>query len=220
MSEKIEGIVLDCIRFKENSVIAKVFTKDYGLITIIINGLGAKKTKLSLASLQPLTHIECLLYFKDNRSVNKVSDLVVINSPFGPVNNIVKNSIAVFVAELVVRTTKDLLKDQSVFVLLLEIVSVLDDEKESINSLHVYFMIKYMQVLGFTIIGDQTQEHFKTETQIEAKLVQFLNLKEFQHVVMTKNEKKIALNYLLSSLCSSLGSFEIKSFKILEEVMA
>jgi len=219
MSQKIEGIVLDSIRFKENSVIAKIFTQDHGLITILINGLGAKKTKLSLAYLQPLTHIECLLYFKDNRGINKVSDLVVINSPFGPVNNIVKSSIAVFVAEIVLRTTKDLLKDQSVFTLLVEIVNVLSGEKHSINSLHVYFVVKYMEVLGFTIISNQTSDHFKSEAYLNSKLIQLSNLKEFSHLEMTKNEKKIVLSYLLSSLCSSLGMFDIKSYKILEEVM-
>lgn len=220
MSEKVEGIVLDAIRFKENSVIAKIYTKDHGLITILINGLGAKKNKLTFSYLQPLTHIECQLYFKENRGVSKASDLVVITSSLGVINNVVKSAIAVFVAEIVLKTTKYHLIDNKVFALLVEIVHVLSTEQHSIGSLHVYFVIKYIEVLGFTLVGDQAKEYFKSEVHLATRLADFYELKQFSHLGMTKDEKKIILNYLLASLRSNLGTFDIQSNKILEEVMS
>jgi DNA repair protein RecO (recombination protein O) len=220
MSEKVEGIVLDALRFKENSVIAKIYTDSYGLLTILLNGLGAKKTKLSLAYLQPLTCVEFQLYFKDNRGVNKATDLLVINSPLGLTNNVAKCSIAVFIAEIILKTTKDQLKDYKVFSLLVEIANVLSSESHRISSLHLYFVIKYMEVLGFKLNVDQTNEYFKNESHITTKLDFLSKHKQFSHLEMTKNEKKIMLNYLLISLRSNLGMFDIQSYKILEEVMS
>lgn len=220
MSEKVEGIVLDAIKFKENSVIAKIFTRDRGLVSILVNGLGGRKTKLSFAYLQPLSHIECQLYFKESRAVNKASELVVVHSPFGTVNNIVRSSIAVFVAEIVIRTTKNQLKDYNVFDLLLEVVNVLSSEEKMLKSLHVYFLARYLAVLGFPVVEEHAQVYFKDEFLLDVKLRQLSNFGEFSHLEMTKHETKMLLNHLLSSLRSHLGMFDIQSYRILEEVMA
>jgi DNA repair protein RecO (recombination protein O) len=220
MPEKVEGIILDSIRFKENSVIAKIFTNEYGLITTLINGLGVKNPKLSLAYLQPLTYIECQLFFKDNRGVNKVNDLVVLKSPFGTINNNVKNSISVFIAEIVLRTHESALKDNRVFTLLIEVINVLSNENIKLGSLHVYFVIKYIEALGFGINSSEKIVYSNVGINLDSKLSQILNLTQFVHIDMTKNEKMILLNYLFSSLRANIGMFDIKSLKILEEVMS
>ena len=51
MQEKIKGITLKATVFKENSRIIQVFSKDLGIISILIKRISSKKTNLlSLSS--------------------------------------------------------------------------------------------------------------------------------------------------------------------------
>jgi len=62
MIEKTQGIALHYTKYSESSVIAKIFTKNFGLKSCIINGVRKKKSKSKLGLLRPLTLLDIELY--------------------------------------------------------------------------------------------------------------------------------------------------------------
>ena len=57
MLTKTRGIVLVFIRYKESSIIARIYTKDLGLRSYIVNGVRSIKTS-KIAFFQPLTVLD------------------------------------------------------------------------------------------------------------------------------------------------------------------
>jgi len=60
MEEKTEGITLKVTAFKENSRIIQIFSKDFGIISLLIKRISPKKSNL-LALSTPFCHGEFLL---------------------------------------------------------------------------------------------------------------------------------------------------------------
>ena len=214
MLEKIEGIVLDTLKFKESSVVAKVFSKNHGLLSILINGVSDKKSKHFLVYLQPLSHIEFQLYYKNIGSINKATDIIVLNSPLGPVSNIVKNSIVIFIAEVVLKTSKHQIKDNKVYDLLLETLNLILNKKDTLSSLHLYFLINYVSILGYTVY----ESNYNIKLAILTECNSF-SYDQFLAFPISKEVRKESLNFLLSHLINQFEMIEIKSHAILGEIM-
>jgi len=60
MEEKTEGITLKVTPFKENSRIIQIFSKDFGIISLMIKRISAKKTNLFALS-TPFSHGEFII---------------------------------------------------------------------------------------------------------------------------------------------------------------
>ena len=75
MSEiiKTEAIVLNKINYGDSSIIASLFTKDFGRLSGIIKGGRSPKSKIGSAVNQ-LNHLEIILYTKDTREVQLISN--------------------------------------------------------------------------------------------------------------------------------------------------
>ena len=51
MVSKTNGIVLNYIKYKETSIISKIYTKEFGLKSYLINGVRTKKGKFNINKL-------------------------------------------------------------------------------------------------------------------------------------------------------------------------
>ena len=72
METSVSAIVLSKIRYKDNDVIVKLFTKEYGVISFIVKiGSNLKKSKAKLVYFQELTILNVQFNYKSN-SENKV----------------------------------------------------------------------------------------------------------------------------------------------------
>jgi len=222
MPEKIQGIVLDFIKFKENSFICKIYTKQHGLISIIINGIANKNIGLSTIHLQPLTHIECIVYFKEKKALFKAIDIVILTSTFGLVPDISRNSVSVFISEIVLRTVKEFHSDFQIYSLLERIVVSISDRTLNIGSLHLFFLCSYIEALGFSIEEHFVQTHNVISTskdELERKLLEIVKMDDYTYIELSKVNKSRLLNSLLIYLGKLTDLSKINSLKILEEIM-
>ena len=51
MLEKTEGIVLNYLKYRDTSIIVRIYTRKYGLQSYIVNGIRSQKSKKILLSL-------------------------------------------------------------------------------------------------------------------------------------------------------------------------
>ena len=80
MSEivKTEAVVLSKLNYGDSSSIAALFTKNYGKLSAIIKGGRNPKSKIGFI-VDPLNHLQVILYKKDNRDIQTLSNADIIS---------------------------------------------------------------------------------------------------------------------------------------------
>ncbi|MBC8266173.1 MAG: DNA repair protein RecO [Flavobacteriales bacterium] len=149
MLQKTKGISLHYYKYSESSVIAKIFTQEFGLQSIIINGIRQKKAKAKLGFLQPFTLVDLELYKKSKTGLKRIKEIgvtkVLKRIPF----DISRGLLAVFIAEVLLKVLAEDEKDELLFNYIETSVSELENTNEIPNTYPLIFLIKLSAYLGF-----------------------------------------------------------------------
>ena len=77
MVTSTSAIVLSKIRYKDNDIIVKFFTKEYGVISFIVKGSqNSKKNKIKYVYFQELTILEIQFNYNSKRDLQYIKDIV------------------------------------------------------------------------------------------------------------------------------------------------
>ena len=76
MIAKTKGIVLSYMKYGDNSIIARIFTEEYGYGSYIVNSIRSQKSKKSIGYFQPFSILELVLYVKETRDLQRISESV------------------------------------------------------------------------------------------------------------------------------------------------
>lgn len=228
MLHKTRGIVLSYIKYRETSIIARIYTEQFGLQSYIINSVRSQKSKKGLALLQPLTILDMVVYHKANKpdSLQRISEYkpaVTFRSiPF----EIKKSSIALFVTELLSNICKEEEEQGTMFEFLFSLVIQLDLQKTKYESLHIFLMISLTQYIGFGIHtvkelqNDTVLPHVKSDlNSIYDTIIQLNNCEIGKTMIDDGTLRKDCLNYMLSYYFHHVEGFnEMKSIEILNQI--
>ena len=111
---KTEAIVLHTLRYRDHSYIIHLFTREQGNISCLVKG-SKHKAVLSPVLMQPLSLIDIVIDFRSNRTfqyIQESSPLVLLNNiPYHPI----KNSIALFLSEVLYKTFRESYKETELF---------------------------------------------------------------------------------------------------------
>lgn len=223
MPEKVSGIVLDSFKYKETSLIARIYTEQHGLLSILVNGVRTLKAKTSLAYFQHLSSVEFSLYYKERSSLFKGDGFCMTKYSFDTSAHISKTAIAMFVSEIVLRTTKEREKDDNLFALLDHVTFILNTLANGIQDLHLYFLFHYSEVLGISLDSFRRFTDYETGQQdLEMGLDILAGFSEngYQPMGFSKELRGNLLKWILKYYEQHLGAFSIKSLDILEDVFA
>ncbi|MEM6299010.1 MAG: recombination protein O N-terminal domain-containing protein, partial [Bacteroidota bacterium] len=66
-THKTKGIVFTFFKYKETSIICRIFTEKFGVRSYMIKGIRKKKS--TIAFYQPLTQLELLVTERENRDI-------------------------------------------------------------------------------------------------------------------------------------------------------
>ena len=80
MLKKTAGIVLSHIKYKDTSIIVRIFTRDLGLKAYLVNGVRSLGKGSKIALYQPLTLLDLVVYDKENTGLQRISE-AKINTP-------------------------------------------------------------------------------------------------------------------------------------------
>lgn len=230
MLYKTEGIVIGFIKFKDTSIIAKIFTKDFGMKSYIINNVRSKTGKTKIAIFQILTILDLVVYNKETSDLNRISE-AKYNYPYKSLNsNIKKSSMAFFLAEVLNKTLKEQTENQELFSFLKDSFIHFDDSNSNYENFHLQFLIQLTGYLGFK---PSTLKDLISNSQKTIALSQE-EFKQIEHLLFRNNEysfsekeginnltRRKALEYLLAFYQTHFENFgEIKSLKVLKEVFS
>ncbi|PRY89593.1 DNA repair protein RecO [Mongoliibacter ruber] len=150
MLKKTDGIVLSYLRYQETSIITKVFTRDFGLKSYIINGVRSSKAKSKMALYQPLTILEMVVYEKENANINRISEAKLRQAfqtiPF----DFYKSGIAMFMAEVLSKSIYESYQNEDLFDFLVQTIAFLDSEEVYLSHFPIVFLWETSKYLGFS----------------------------------------------------------------------
>ncbi|MDX2195934.1 MAG: DNA repair protein RecO [Cytophagales bacterium] len=92
------GIVLSHIRYKETSIIAKIFTEQYGLLSFVVNSVYKTKPQFAPAYFLPLTEHTLIIYYMQGRDINRVKELTLLQHIAD--SSIYKAALSMLIAEI------------------------------------------------------------------------------------------------------------------------
>ena len=107
MTHKTKGIVLRNIKYGETSLVVTIFTEMFGIQTYMVNGVRTSKKSSSKANhFQPTAILDMVVYHSENKSMQRIKEFSWGVLYVGLLSNVIKNSIASFMAELIQKCLK------------------------------------------------------------------------------------------------------------------
>ena len=140
-------IVLHTTKFGENSIVLHTLSKEYGRRGFLVRGVG----KRSMTSLfLPLTVLEADI---TESSKSKLYTARNLNAKY-PLNgirgNMFKNSMTLFMSEVLYRVVKEGGNEQGLYEWCEKSIQLLDSIESDFSNFHIRFLLELAIVLGFS----------------------------------------------------------------------
>ena len=173
-----ELIVLHSTKFGDNSIVVHTLSREYGRRSFLIRGAGKKAT---MTLMLPLTVLEAEVVETTKSTLFTARNLAAKYPLLGIRNSISKNSITLFMSEVLYRVVKDGANEQGLFEWCEKSILLLDAMPGNFSNFHLRFLLELSVVLGFSpeskdlqpFIGDYypVVERFMKDSFADAMLI-------------------------------------------------
>lgn len=147
MTSNTELIVLHTTKFGENSLVVHTLSKDYGRRSFLVKGAG-KKSMMSL--FLPLNVLEADILETNKSTLFTARNLTAKHPLLGIRNNMFKNSMTMFMSEVLYRVVKDGAYEQGLFEWCEKDILLLDAIQTDFSNFHIRFLLELTVALGFS----------------------------------------------------------------------
>lgn len=185
------------IKYGETSVIVRIFTREFGLKSYIINGARSKTSKSKMALYQPLTLLDLVIYDKESSSLNRISEAKLL-MPFQLVPfDFLRSGIAMFMAEVMGKSVFEGYQNEEFFDFLESTIRLLDEKETALVHFPLVFLWESSKYLGF---APEDSESF------------FVELKQYPQGPDVMEEEKDYLKSVIaqSFLCTDSSPSKIR----------
>ena len=145
MTANIELIVLHTTKTGDNSIVAHTLSKEYGRRSFLIRGAGKKST---MSMLLPLSIIEADVVETTKSTLFTARNLSSRYPLLGIRNNLYKNSMTLFLSEVLYRTVKDGANEDGLYAWCLKNILLLDAMDSDFSNIR--FLLEFAVALGFS----------------------------------------------------------------------
>ncbi|MEO8820338.1 MAG: DNA repair protein RecO [Ginsengibacter sp.] len=153
-----KGIVLRTIKYGETSVIASVFTELFGIQSYLVNGVrtGGKSGKAHF--FQPSSILEMEVYHNELKNLQRIKDLKWNVLYKNILSDVTKNSVALFMVELLQKSLKQPETNENLFQFCEDAFLQLDmADNEITANFPIYFSMQIAQITGFSIQNNYSE---------------------------------------------------------------
>ena len=140
-----ELIVLHTTKFGENSIVVHTLSREYGRRSFLVRGVGKKTMSLFL----PLNIIEAEVQESSKSTLYTAKGLVSACSLMGIRNSILKNSMTMFISEVLYRAVKDGASEPGLYDWCKKNIMLLDAVQSDFSNFHIRFLLELAVALGF-----------------------------------------------------------------------
>ena len=150
---KTRAIILRTVKYGETSLVVTAYTELFGVQTYMVNGVrSAKKTGLKAALYQPASVLDMEVYHNDRNAMHRIRECNRAHVFNSVLTGVVKNSIAVFMMELLYKLLKQPEPNRELFYFCEDILLKLDEAEPNIAAnFPLFFALHLSHFFGFRI---------------------------------------------------------------------
>ena len=198
MVSKTNGIVLNYIKYKETSIISKIYTKEFGLKSYLINGVRTKKGKFNISSFQPLSLLELVVYENKNSQIGRIKELKFDKIYFTNHHVQKKISICLFISEVLLKLITFQVPDKNQFNFVRNSLIELDEVVDNYENFHIIFLIKFSKYLGFEISNISDFPNIKFENELVISFLSEIIISKYSsNIKSTSSVRNKALEIII-----------------------
>ena len=155
MLQKTNGIVLRSVKYGESSLVTTIFTSLYGVQTYMVQGVrSAKQSRNRSSFFQPGIMLDLVIYHQPLKNMKRIKEFNAAHIYNGLQEDIVKNSIVLFSAELLLRLLPESAPQPSLFDKASRYLLDLDDlPQKDVANFPLFFIIECSRELGYELKG-------------------------------------------------------------------
>ena len=146
MTVSTELIVLHTTKVGENSIVVHALSKEYGRRGFLVRGAG----KRLMSILLPLNVLEAEVTESSKSTLLSARNLTARHPLLGIRNNIFKNSMTMFMSEVLYRVVKDGSREEGLYEWCERSILLLDAVQTDFSNFHLRFLLELTVALGFS----------------------------------------------------------------------
>ena len=146
MTTSTELIILHTTRFGENSIVIHTLSRDYGRRSFLVRSAGRNVMSLLL----PLNILEADVTESTKSTLFTARNLTSRHPLLGIRNNIYKNTMTMFLSEVVYRTVKEGASEEGLFEWCRKQILLLSALDSEFSNFHIRFLLELTVALGFS----------------------------------------------------------------------
>lgn len=145
-----KAIVLSALKYGDTSRIVRLYTDQFGLISVLVNSVSSKKSVVRPSMLLPLTLLDVVHTCKGGGKLDRIKeakmDLTYTSIPYDPV----RNALALFLAELYGKVLREETENREKFDFVRSSCLALDTLDKVPPAFHLSIWAKLTLYLGFS----------------------------------------------------------------------
>ena len=147
MLVKTRGIVLNFIRYRETSIITRIYTEELGLQSYVVNSVRQKAGRIAL--FQPFTLLDMVVYTNPKGGLTRISEYKCEHSFSSIPYDIRKSSILLFLSEVLSHVIREEEENKPLFHFLYQSIRHFDQQPQGFENFHLLFLLQLSYYLGF-----------------------------------------------------------------------
>ena len=245
MNHKTRGVVLKTVKYGETSIIVNIYTELFGVQSYMVNGvrISTKKGNGRANLFQPGAILDLVVYHNELKQIQRIREFKWAYLFTDIFFNIFKNSVALFMIELLQRSLKQPEPNPSLFQFIEDALMHLDKaEDRVVANFPLYFALHLSSFYGFRF-SDTYSEHFcildlregefVNETpvhpyyldgelsQITSQLLKTMQPLELNEIRLNQDTRRRLLHAYESFYALHIQDFgSMKTLKVLEAVLS
>jgi DNA repair protein RecO (recombination protein O) len=157
MQSSCEGIVIRTIPYSDHSIIARIYTYEFGLQSYILKGIRKKSGKSAVNYYSPLAQLKLHVQNKPGRGLQIIKEASFAYSDRNIPFDIARTSVALFICEVLAEVlTEENHPDENLYHFLSDTVQHLEHSAQ-LSDFPLQFMIGLSVQLGFAPEGRKTE---------------------------------------------------------------
>lgn len=239
MLTKTLGIALHTIKYSETSLVAYIYTQQFGRQSYLVKGAYSKNAQIKASLFQPLALLEMEVYYKPLGELQKIKEAhnspAFTNIPFNPL----KNTIALFLAEVIYRSVREEHPNVHLFDFLFNAIQLLDHDRQNTSIFHLIFLLQLSKHLGFYPENNFTTvnavfdiikgcfvpvppthgQYLMPQYGTYLSELMYSNFSEMHNLQIPRDIRNILLETFIAFMgIHAEGMGQIKSYKVLKDV--
>lgn len=201
-----KGIVLRSIKYGETSLIVSIFTELFGIQSYLVNGVRTSGKSGKAHFFQPSSILEMEVYHNELKNLQRIKDLRWSSLYKNILSDVTKNSVALFMVELLQKCLKQPETNEDLFQFCEDAFLQLDIAENDVTAnFPMYFSLQIAQILGFRLLDNYSEER---------KIFNLYEGSFSDEKSATENQLSVEISFYISQLLKAIHPLDLKEIKL------